>query len=146
MPHVAHTNADLIVRARGKLPPSVIDQGWTLRRAAERFQCSLATAKKWADPYRVHGEKECRTCPGARVGARTGLMSAPNGGLWRCVLPAAGVLTEPRPTCTWRARHSPGIGCPGRPAWTEAPDCPSASPHHNATDTSNPRPEHVDIE
>ncbi|WP_256869565.1 leucine zipper domain-containing protein, partial [Paenarthrobacter ureafaciens] len=34
----------------------VVEEGWTLRRAAERFQCSPATAKKWVDRYRVRGE------------------------------------------------------------------------------------------
>jgi transposase InsO family protein len=33
----------------------IVDQGWSIRRAAERFQCSPATAKKWADRYRVGG-------------------------------------------------------------------------------------------
>jgi transposase InsO family protein len=31
----------------------VVDQGWTLRRAAERFQCSAATASRWARRYRA---------------------------------------------------------------------------------------------
>jgi transposase InsO family protein len=54
--YVTHANADLTPKARGKLACLVIEQGWTLRRAAERFQCSPATAKKWADRYRVLGE------------------------------------------------------------------------------------------
>jgi transposase InsO family protein len=31
----------------------VVDQGWSARRAAERFQCSPATALKWAARYRA---------------------------------------------------------------------------------------------
>jgi transposase InsO family protein len=54
--YVTHANADLTPKARGKLARLVIEQGWTLRRAAERFQCSPATAKKWVDRYRARGE------------------------------------------------------------------------------------------
>jgi transposase InsO family protein len=54
--YVTHANADLTPKARGKLSRLVIEQGWTLRRAAERFQCSPATAKKWVDRYRTRGE------------------------------------------------------------------------------------------
>jgi transposase InsO family protein len=54
--HVTHANADLTPKARGKLARLVIEEGWTLRRAAERFQCSPATAKKWTDRYRTRGE------------------------------------------------------------------------------------------
>ena len=56
MSYVTHANADLTPKARGKLARLVIEQGWTLRRAAERFQCSPATAKKWVDRYRARGE------------------------------------------------------------------------------------------
>ena len=56
MSHVTHANADLTPKARGKLARLVIEEGWTLRRAAERFQCSPATAKKWTDRYRTRGE------------------------------------------------------------------------------------------
>jgi transposase InsO family protein len=34
----------------------VIEDGWPLRRAAERFQVSPTTAKRWADRYRELGE------------------------------------------------------------------------------------------
>ena len=56
MSYVTHANADLTPKARGKLACLVIEQGWTLRRAAERFQCSPATAKKWVERYRALGE------------------------------------------------------------------------------------------
>ena len=32
------------------------DHGWTLRAAADRFQVSVSTAKRWADRYRELGE------------------------------------------------------------------------------------------
>ncbi|MEU0048611.1 IS481 family transposase [Streptomyces sp. NPDC006309] len=34
----------------------VVEDGWTLRRAAERFQVSPTTAQRWADRYRAQGE------------------------------------------------------------------------------------------
>jgi transposase-like protein len=55
--YVTHANADLTPKARLKLAQLVIEQGWTLRRAAERFHCSPATVKKWADRYRARGEE-----------------------------------------------------------------------------------------
>ena len=55
MSYVTHANADLTPKARGKLARLVIEQDWTLRRAAERFQCSPATAKKWVGRYRACG-------------------------------------------------------------------------------------------
>jgi hypothetical protein len=34
----------------------VVEDGWPLRRAAERFQVSPTTARRWADRYRLSGE------------------------------------------------------------------------------------------
>lgn len=56
MSYVTHANADLTPKARAKLARLVLEDGWTLRRAAERFQCSPATAKKWTDRYLTCGE------------------------------------------------------------------------------------------
>jgi hypothetical protein len=52
---VSHATATLT--PRGRLLPArcVLDQGWTLRRAAERFQVSATTAGRWAGRYREHG-------------------------------------------------------------------------------------------
>lgn len=50
-----HRNAPLTETGRLKLARIVVDSGWPLRRAAERFNCSPATAKKWADRYRNAG-------------------------------------------------------------------------------------------
>jgi transposase InsO family protein len=54
---MSHANALLTPRGRLRLACCVVEDGWTLRRAAERFQCSPATAKKWADRYRVGGQE-----------------------------------------------------------------------------------------
>jgi hypothetical protein len=53
--YVTHANAVLTPKARLGLARLVVDQGWTLRRAAERFQCSPATAGKWVHRYRALG-------------------------------------------------------------------------------------------
>ncbi|OBC19210.1 IS481 family transposase [Gordonia sp. w5E2] len=52
---MTHRNAFLAERGRLSLAQCVVESGWTLRRAAERFNCSPATAKKWADRYRQAG-------------------------------------------------------------------------------------------
>ena len=52
-----HANAPLAERGRLPLARCVVEQGWSLRRAAERFQVSVPTAKRWADRYRGEGER-----------------------------------------------------------------------------------------
>ncbi|MBP1054756.1 IS481 family transposase [Rhodococcus qingshengii] len=52
---MSHANALLAPKGRLKLARTVVDDGWSLRRAAERFQVSPTTAKKWADRYRAGG-------------------------------------------------------------------------------------------
>jgi transposase InsO family protein len=42
----------LAPEGRRRLAELVVVQGWSARRAAERFQCSPATAAKWATRYR----------------------------------------------------------------------------------------------
>lgn len=53
---MVHANACLTPKGRLRLAMAVVDQHWTLARAAERFQCSRATAKKWVDRYRAGGK------------------------------------------------------------------------------------------
>jgi transposase InsO family protein len=50
---MTHANAPLTPTGRLRLARAVVDRGWPLARAADRFQCSPATAKKWADRYRA---------------------------------------------------------------------------------------------
>ncbi|MGX1873178.1 IS481 family transposase [Nocardia fluminea] len=52
---MTHRNAPLTELGRLRLARCVIDDGWPLRRAAERFQVSPATATRWANRYRHHG-------------------------------------------------------------------------------------------
>ena len=53
---MCHRNAPLTETGRLRLARCVVDEQWPLRRAAERFQVSVATAKRWADRYVVEGE------------------------------------------------------------------------------------------
>jgi transposase InsO family protein len=53
---VSHANAALTPRARLKLARLIVDDGWPVARAAERFDVAWPTAKRWADRYRQLGE------------------------------------------------------------------------------------------
>ena len=53
---MAHRNAPLTETGRLRLARCVVDEGWSLRRAAERFQVSPTTAQRWAARYRELGE------------------------------------------------------------------------------------------
>ena len=67
---MTHANALLTPRGRLRLARCVVDDGWPLRRAADRFDVSVTTAKRWADRYRAHGpaamgdrSSRPRSCP-----------------------------------------------------------------------------------
>ncbi|MFC8538401.1 leucine zipper domain-containing protein, partial [Streptomyces sp. NPDC057249] len=51
-----HRNAPLTETGRLRLARCVVEDGWPLRRAAERFQVSPITAQRWAHRYRLLGE------------------------------------------------------------------------------------------
>ncbi|WP_152545403.1 helix-turn-helix domain-containing protein, partial [Microbacterium sp. CH12i] len=50
---MTHANAPLTPEGRRRLALLITQDGWSLRRAAERFQCSPATAKRWVDRCRA---------------------------------------------------------------------------------------------
>ncbi|MFF4850522.1 leucine zipper domain-containing protein, partial [Streptomyces sp. NPDC001194] len=52
---MVHRNAPLTETGRLRLARCVVDDGWPLRRAAERFQVSHTTAARWATRYRQQG-------------------------------------------------------------------------------------------
>lgn len=52
---VIHRNAPLTPTGRLRLARCIVDDGWPLRRAAERFQVSHTTATRWATRYRQMG-------------------------------------------------------------------------------------------
>jgi transposase InsO family protein len=53
--HATHSNAALTPRSRLRLARLVVDDGWPIARAAERYDVSWPTAKRWADRYRESG-------------------------------------------------------------------------------------------
>jgi transposase InsO family protein len=53
---VSHRNAPLSETGRLRLARCVVEDGWSLRRAAERFQVAVSTAARWAGRYRELGE------------------------------------------------------------------------------------------
>ena len=53
---MSHPNAFLAPKGRLQLARCIVEDGWPLRRAAERFQVSVPTAARWAGRYREHGE------------------------------------------------------------------------------------------
>ena len=50
---MTHANAPLTPEGRRRLASLIVDDGWTVQRAAERFQVSPATAFRWARRYRA---------------------------------------------------------------------------------------------
>ena len=52
---MTHANAPLTPSGRERLARLIVEDGWPLRRAAERFQVSPTTAKRWADRWRLSG-------------------------------------------------------------------------------------------
>ena len=50
-----HRNAPLTELGRLRLARCVVDDGWPLRPAADRFQVSISTAQRWAQRYRQLG-------------------------------------------------------------------------------------------
>lgn len=49
---MTHANAPLTPTGRTRLARAIVEDGWPVRRAAERFQVSPATASRWAARYR----------------------------------------------------------------------------------------------
>ena len=52
---MSHRNAPLSETGRLRLARCVVEEGWPLRRAAERFQVAVTTAARWAHRYRELG-------------------------------------------------------------------------------------------
>ena len=52
---MSHRNAPLSETGRLRLARCVVEDGWPLRRAAERFQVAVTTAQRWATRYRELG-------------------------------------------------------------------------------------------
>jgi transposase InsO family protein len=52
---MSHRNAPLTPTGRLRLARCIVDDGWPLRRAADRFGVSVTTARRWAGRYRQQG-------------------------------------------------------------------------------------------
>jgi transposase len=52
-----HRNAALSWRGRRQLAQRVVDEGWTLKAAAEAAGVSVRCCCKWAGRYRLEGER-----------------------------------------------------------------------------------------
>jgi transposase InsO family protein len=52
---VSHANAALTPRGRLRLARLIVEDGWPVARAAERYEVSWPTAKRWAERYRAEG-------------------------------------------------------------------------------------------
>ena len=52
---MSHANALLAPKGRLSLARTIVEDGWPLRRAAERYQVSVTTAARWARRYRESG-------------------------------------------------------------------------------------------
>jgi len=68
-----HGNAALSWHGRRRLAERVVEQGWTLKAAAEAAGVSVRCARKWASRYRLEGEPGLRDRSSAprRVANRT---------------------------------------------------------------------------
>ena len=53
---MSHANAALTPKARLRLARPIVEEHWAVARAAERYDVSWPTAKRWADRYRDAGE------------------------------------------------------------------------------------------
>jgi transposase InsO family protein len=60
---MSHRNAPLTETGRLRLARVIVEDGWPIRRAAERFQVSHTTAARWAARYRDRGEAGMRDLP-----------------------------------------------------------------------------------
>jgi len=69
-----HANAALSLKGRRLLARRVVEQGWTLTKAAEAAEVSVRCARKWACRYRQAGELGLfdRSSAPRRVANRTG--------------------------------------------------------------------------
>jgi transposase InsO family protein len=68
-----HRNAALSWRGRRQLAQRVVDQGWTLKAAAEAAGVSVRCCRKWVGRYRLEGERGLldRSSAPRRVANRT---------------------------------------------------------------------------
>ena len=118
---MSHANAPLSELGRLRLARCVVEDGWPLRRAAERFQVSPTTAKRWAERLpagRVGGDAG----PLEPAAPLTGTDPAAAGAARSCTCGARVGWDRPddrRPVGDARLDRAPGAApcraCPGWP-------------------------------
>ena len=59
---MTHANAPLTPEGRRRLAHLVVEEGWPMRRVAERFQVSPATVSRWVGRHRASQPMEDRSC------------------------------------------------------------------------------------
>jgi transposase InsO family protein len=60
-----HANAALSLNQRRRMVGRVVEEGWSLRKAAEAAEVSERTCSKWVGRYRAQGEAGLRDCSSA---------------------------------------------------------------------------------
>ena len=142
---MSHANAALTPRARLRLARLVVEDGWSVARAAERYDVSWPTAKRWADRYRAEGPAGMtdRSSRPHRQPSRTPHRSS--AGSCTC----AGSSASARSQIGDRARHA-GLDrarragpLPAQPAHPRRPGHRRAGPPLRAR--APRRPVHVDV-
>ena len=134
---MSHANASLTPRPAGcGWPSCVVDKGWPLRRAAERFNCAVTTARRWADRYRAAGPR-----PGWSTGPR-GPHRCPGQTPTRVERRVVGLRVTRRwgpARIAYRLRHEPLDGAQD-PAPLRLPAADVDRPGHRGPDRDLGRP------
>ena len=68
---MTQANAPFTPEGRTRLARLIVEEGWSVRRAAERFQCSPATASRWAIRFRAGQSMTDRSSRPLRSPSRT---------------------------------------------------------------------------
>ncbi len=58
---MSHANAILAPKGQLRFARCIVEDGWPLRLAAERFQVSVTTASQWASRFKVPVSIESRS-------------------------------------------------------------------------------------
>ncbi len=79
-----HRNAALSVKGRRLLVERVLNEGWTVRAAAEAAGVSLRCARKWIGRFRLEGEAGSLTAPRRLIALLTAPAMTASGRSSRC--------------------------------------------------------------
>ena len=122
---MSHGNALLSPRGRLALARCVVEDGWSLRRAAERFQASVPTVQRWAARYRQFGAAGMDDRPSRPLSSRGAPRAGSSGGSSNCAICGGGGRPGSASTsgciprrCTKCCR---GTRWPDWPGWTGLP-------------------------